>query len=468
MTPYKTDCDIQDCPVAPCLKDKCPIKKKIEQLQAENSLLKQELAELRAKIFGRKQKKEDKLNQEKEEPPPKKRGVPAGHPGWYRPKPEKIDKIVEVVLQKCPLCGGRNLTECKEVETHIQEDILLPQVITTQFNKHHSYCRDCKRVVSGIGEGELPNSQIGPAAKAVAVFMKYDIKVSDRDIQRIFKNLFGLKISIGAIPGFRNQLSRESLEIYEQMKKQLRKSSYVNADETGWRLDGDNQWLWSFSNNKISLYHIDKSRGQKVVKEILSEKYDGVLISDFLSAYNKIETKAKQRCLIHLDRDLKKIMARFSADETITEWCRQLRELLKSAVELHKDYRANICSRNKFLKERKKIVSSLDIFEFPNILKEELPRIAKRIKRHNEELFTFLFHEGIPFHNNHAEQQIRPNVLLRKITFGNRSISGAINHNVLMSIMQTAKLNNRNTLEVFKNILEAPETRNLESIIRPP
>lgn len=344
----------------------------------------------------------------------------------------------------------------------------IPRIETTLYRKHHYYCPICKRIITGKGKDELCNSYIGPIAKAVAVFMKYDIKVSDRDIQKIFKNLFSMDISVGAIPGFRNQLSREGLEIYSQMKKQLRESAHVNADETGWRLDGENQWLWSFSNDKISLYHIDKSRGQKVVKEILSEKYGGVLISDFLSAYNKIKAKAKQRCLIHLDRDLKKIMKRYSADESIVNWCRQLRNLLKSAVELHKDYQAKKCSRRKFLKSRKNIMSSLEIFKFPNVLKEQLPRIAKRIIRHKDELFTFLFYEDIPFHNNHAEQQIRPNVLLRKITFGNRSISGVVNHNILMSIMQTAKLNKKNTLEIFKNILADPNQRNLQAIIQPP
>jgi len=462
------NCEVQDCPVKICLKEACPIKKKIEQLQAENSLLKQELAELRAKMYGRKRKKEKTDPEEKEPAEPKKRGAPAGHPGWYRPRPEKIDKIIEVKLTSCPVCGSKELSECAEIEKHIQQDIVIPRMETTQYNKHHFYCAKCKRVVSGKGEGELSNGQIGPVTKAVAVFMKYDIKVSDRDIQKIFSNLFKMNISVGAIPGFRNQLSREGLEIYQQMKKQLRKSKYVHGDETGWRLDGDNQWLWNFSSSKISLYHIDKSRGQKVVKEILSEEYDGILISDFLSAYNKIKAKAKQRCLIHLDRDLKRIMKRFSADETIVNWCNQLRELLKSAVKLHKDYQAEKCSEREFLKARKEIISALEVFKFPNVIKEELPRIAKRLIRHKDELFTFLFYEDIPFNNNHAERQIRPNVLLRKITFGNRSVSGVTNHNILMSIIQTAKLNNRNTLEVLMDILTNSDRRNLTSIINPP
>lgn len=117
MTETKFNCAIQDCPVKHCLKENCPIKKKIEQLETENILLKQELSELRAKIFGRKNKKED-TNESKKAPKPRKRGAPVGHPGWYRAKPEKTDKIVEVELTECPFCASKKISECKEIEEH--------------------------------------------------------------------------------------------------------------------------------------------------------------------------------------------------------------------------------------------------------------------------------------------------------------------------------------------------------------
>jgi len=87
----------------------------------------------------------------------------------------------------------------------------------------------------------------------------------------------------------------------------LKQSPFIHVDETGWRLDGKNYWLWKFSNKSICYSHIDKGRGQKIVEDILGKSYDGVLISDFLSAYNKINAKAKQRCLVHILRNLKKV-----------------------------------------------------------------------------------------------------------------------------------------------------------------
>ncbi|PJB49231.1 MAG: hypothetical protein CO103_06250 [Chloroflexi bacterium CG_4_9_14_3_um_filter_45_9] len=61
--------------------------------------------------------------------------------------------------------------------------------------------------------------------------------------------------------------------------------------------------------------------------------------------------------------------------------------------------------------------------------------------KHNQELFTFLDNPAVEPTNNRAERQLRPNVIMRKVTFGNRSALGAFNHAVIMSIIQTGILN---------------------------
>ncbi len=459
--PVKNECQIKKCPG-----ESCPIKQKLDAQAAEIYFLKQELAELRAKMYGRKYKKtKDEVKEDLSEP--KKRGAPKGHPGWHRKKPEQIDEVIEVKSSCCPHCGNKHITPCREVEEHIQEDIVLPMVKATLYRKQTYYCNNCQANFSGRGEDELLSSYIGPTAKTLSCILKYYVKVSDRGIQELFEKLFNLKVSTGSIPGFRNQLSRGGVKTYEQMIDALRKSSYAHCDETGWNLDGDNHWLWSFSNDKVSVFHIDKSRGQKVIKEILSDKYNGVLISDFLSAYNKIDAKDKQRCLVHLKRDLKQTMERFSADEQIVRWCAEFKKLINRAINLGKDYKAGSINKKMFLRRRKKIEEALEYFEMPPD-KNEIQRFTKRVLRHKNELLTFLYHEGIDYHNNHAEQQLRMNVILRKITNGNRSLSGAHNHNIIMSILKTALLNGLNPFDVMKEILVAPGKSRINALIRAP
>ena len=417
-----------------------------DALKEEIALLKFELEELKSKRYKPKKPPKDT---EPPVPSPKKKGGLLGHAGWFRQRAKSIDKIEDVRLDKCPICGCKEIRECKGIRKHLQQDIILPEIETTLFKKHRYYCNRCKKVLTAKGKGELANSYIGPTAKAIAVFLKYGVKISDRDIVNIFDKMFNLRIRPSSIAGFREQLKNQSKQIYDELLTALRESDFIHADETGWGLMG---WLWKFSNKKISITHIDESRGQKVVEAVLGKDYDGILISDFLSAYNKVDAKAKQRCLIHLLRDLKKVIRYWHDDKQVLRYCRRLKKLLEEAIKLHKDY-LDIPWDGEYYRRRQFITDKLLDFRFPNPNKKVLQRFVKRLNRHKEELFSFLYYRGVDFHNNHAEQQIRPDVIFRKITFGNKSINGAQTHQVLMSILQTAKLNNLDPIHTLTQII---------------
>ncbi len=430
--------------------------KRIDDLETENKLLKTELAELKTKLFGRKTKDKNKKDSKKIS---KKRGAPKGHPGWFRKAPKKIDKVIELHSDRCPKCGSLSITEYDRTEEHIQEDIVVPKTEVTKYIRHYGYCKTCRKVFYPKGEDELIGSYIGPNAKAFAVYLKYKIKVSDRDIVDLFYRTFDLKVDPSSIGGFRNQLGRAGLPLYSELLGALKKSSYINADETGWKLDGVNHWLWKFTNKKVSITHIDRSRGSGVVEDILGKKYDGVLISDFLSAYNKIDAKAKQKCIVHLKRDLIKISKRYASDKSILRYLKRLEDLLDEAADLKQDYMDKIISKKDYVAGRKELEDCLKDFSFPHPLKGPLLTLSKRLAKYKDNLFTFLYYEDVPSHNNHAEQQIRPDVLFRKITFGNRSQRGIANHSILQSIIQTARLNNIDCPKILKEILCGKDTQ---------
>ena len=99
---------------------------------------------------------------------------------------------------------------------------------------------------------------------------------------------------------FNTEQAQNGAAIYEGIKQSIRYSPCVNADEMGWRVNGENHWLWVFTNKDAAFYQIDKSRGSKVVGNILGEKYQGALVSDFYSAYNELQARACKHCLGHL------------------------------------------------------------------------------------------------------------------------------------------------------------------------
>jgi len=283
----------------------------------------------------------------------------------------------------------------------------------------------------------------------------------------LFERAFNLKIAASAIAGFRFQLKRAGSPLYRLLMESLKKGSFIHADETGWKVDGHTRWLWKFSNKRVSVSHIDESRGQKVPEEIIGDKYSGVLISDFLSAYNKISAKAKQRCLIHILRDLEKVKTYWRDDPTVMRYCQRLQEIFEKAILLRKKY-SNAPFDAAYIRKRSVLFSSLRDFGFPDPNKRILKRFAKRLNRHKDELLTFLYEKDVDYHNNHAEQQIRPDVIFRKITFGNRSENGAQYHSVISSILQTARLNGIDPINTFQDILLGVKQYPLLNALAPP
>lgn len=460
---------MKNCPKEfSCKKENsCPHTKKLKELKEELAYVRFELEELRSKRYKTGKKPPADTTGGQPFPLAKKKGGLFGHIGWFRKKPKKIDRTEEVKLSSCPECGSKDITACGKIDEHIQEDIVLPHLETTLYRRHHYYCHDCKKVVSSKGKDELANSYIGPKTKAFAVFLRYGIKISERDVQTLFEKAFNLKIVASSIAGFRFQLKRAGIPLYHLLRESLKKGAFIHADETGWKVNGDNRWLWKFSNKKVSVSHIDESRGQKVVEEVIGDKYNGVLISDFLSAYNKISAKNKQRCLIHIMRDLKKVGDYWYDDQEVLRYIIRLKKILQDAICLGDNYKNKPWDKS-YYKQRTALQESLRDFSFPNPNKRILKRFTKRLERHKNELLTFLYEKDIDYHNNHAEQQIRPDVIFRKITFGSRSDRGAQYHNVITSILQTAKLNGIDAISTFKDVLLGSKQYPLLTALSPP
>jgi transposase len=435
-----------------------------KKLKEENAYLRFELEELRSKRYKTGKKPPPG---ESDAPAPKKKGGLFGHIGWFRKKPKRIDRVEEVRMKCCPECGSYDLNECGKIDEHIQEDIVLPKVEAVLYRRHHYYCKNCQKVVSTKGKDELENSYIGPKAKAFAAFLRYGIKISERDVKILFERAFNLKIVASSIAGFRGQLKRAGAPLYRLLVASLKKGSFIHADETGWKVNGNTHWLWKFSNKKVSVSHIDQSRGQKVMEKMIGDTYGGVLVSDFLSAYNKISAKHKQRCLIHIMRDLEKVKEYWRDDAEVLRYVARLKKIFEDAIALHSEYVHKRWDKT-YRARVDNLKDSLKDFAFPNPNKRILKRFAKRLERHKDELLTFLYEKGVDYHNNHAEQQIRPDVIFRKITFGNRSYRGAEYHSVIMSILQTAKLNGFDPIRTFEDILLGAKQYPLINTLFPP
>jgi hypothetical protein len=434
----------------------------IEKLRRENRELKEEREALRydlKRMLGKIFKPQVKPRQDANRP---KRGAPCGHRGDSRRRPEKITEFVDIYPKKCDQCGGKVKGYPNTFDEHVIEDIEIKKKVTC-YRFHYGYCQRCKKTVYPQKESIPTNDRIGTEARAVGGYLRH-LGLTYRKTASIFKGIFGLDLTHPSFMAFNTEQAKNGVSIYEGIKQSIRHSPCVNADETGWRVNGQNHWLWVFTNNDAVLYLIDKSRGSKVVSNVLGATYEGVLGSDFYSSYNKLRARAKQRCLGHLLDEIDKVEERNKlAPESIDgRFCEDLKTVFKQTIEAWNEYRRGMKVLQDLANEKGRAISRLvELLLWP-IKHKDTRRLRRRIIKHNQELFVFLDNPAVEPTNNRAERQLRPMVIMRKVTFGNRSAAGALNQAVTMSIIQTGVLNGIEPLDICLALSFKPLTSFVE------
>jgi transposase len=296
---------------------------------------------------------------------------------------------------------------------------------------------------------------IGSRALLLAADMKHGLGVPYRKVAASLKRLCGLSITAGALTQEMNALAKWLKPEYETIQSYMRQSPSVNIDETGWRLDGESCWLWAFTNDSFTIYEVNPSRGHQVVLKQLGEDYCGTIISDFYTAYNPLPYK-QQKCLVHLLREL--YQSKNDTDEFMA-FRKKLTRLLRDALRLKQrmtdrttDTMTEI-SQETYDRLLELIHNRLSQLCRASYQTHDCQRLSKRLNKHSHQLFTFLEEMNVDSNNNRAERAIRPAVVTRKISGGNRSPVGASALSIITSIIQTCKQQRRDFVEVGMEII---------------
>lgn len=379
----------------------------------------------------------------------KKPGARQGHPGTRRPQPVRIDERKSHRLKCCPDCGGK-LQRCQRSRTRIIEDI--PEIIepvVTEHTVHRDYCPNCKKDVEPAVPDAMPRAPLGHRIIALTGWFHYGLGLTIDQVVKVLDHHLQTRLTAGGLVQAWQRLGDVLVPWYEQIAQEARKSAVLHADETAWRVNGQTHWLWCFANGQVCYYMVDRSRGSPALQQFFTEAFEGVLITDFWSAYESVCAEDRQYCLVHLLRELEKVDQRNDSPEW-RAFAKKLRRLLRDGVRLRKQedfapgaFQGRVDRLNKRLAQLAR--------EEP--VDADTRRLTKRLRRHAEHIFTFLDYSHVPFENNLAERQIRPAVILRKNSQCNRSDRGVATQAVLMSIYQTLKLRGLNPTDTVTQAL---------------
>lgn len=386
--------------------------------------------------------------------PPEQHGRPGrkpGHPPAYRVRPDYIDETIEVPLTACPRCGG-SVGGVEACEQFI-EDLPPTRPHVTRLVTYAGLCPQCGPVRSthpaqvSTATGAA-GTHLGPRALALAAQLSKQFGVTTRTCVRILQALGGLRITPGGLVQALHRVADKTQGWYDELVSSLRRQPAVYADETSWWVGGPGHWLWGFTCPACTVYHVDTRRSRDVVLEMLGDHFAGVLVSDCLASYENLPY-TMQKCYAH---HLKAITgARDARPEDRRLFFDQLVGLLKSAIAFGR-LRDDL-PPEEAVRIRAHLDQRADALILPVRGDPEEERVAARLRKRRHWLFTFLDHPGVEPTNNRAERALRPAVIARKLSCGNKTERGKHTWEILASLTATCQQTARDFVQAVRPYL---------------
>jgi transposase len=400
------------------------LKDQIKDLQDRNDGLSAKVAALETK--NARQAAPFRIPEKQRQLQPQKPGRKTGHAGSCRPVPAVVDEQIEVPLTACPQCGG-SVEKARPVVQYLEElPVVRPRVI--RLTTHEAHCPGCRQTVRSTHPLQVSLArgaagvQLGPRVLGMAATLNKQYGLTMRKTCAVLKSIFGLKLSAGGLVQGLQRMAGKLEPAYEKLVARLRDGPYVHSDETSWWVGGPGHWLWVFTDKNTTVYRVAQGRGRPVLADVLGEAFGGVLVSDCLATYDDFNP-VQHKCYSH---HLKAIS--HAQEESPSVWLEDLRWLLQAAMDLKQEPRAG----QRAVLEQK--LEKLLARPRPTNVEE---RVRRRMEKQKDHLFTFLDHPEVDATNNLAERQLRPAVIARKVSCGNKTSRGAHTWEILTSLSAT-------------------------------
>lgn len=408
------------------------LKRQVEELTAALEEASR-IAARQAAPFRREEKKKVPTGERK------RPGRQPGHPGTSRPLPEVVDEEIEEPLPCCPQCGGA-VTDRTPLTQYIEEiPPLRPRVtrlVTWQANcPHCGEVRSTHPLQTSTAQGAA-GVQLGPRALAIAALLNKHLGLTMRKTCRTLQTLLGLSLTPGGLSQALDRMAFKARKDYDALAATIRTSDVVYSDETSWWVDGPGWWLWTFTTPTAILYRVEKSRAGEVARETLGDNFAGMLVSDCLNVYDGLDCR-KHKCIAHHQRAIAK--ARERPDTPDCGYLRLWKLIFKAVTALWKARPA--MSPEAFAEERARIEGAVQQLLDQPVVQPGDVAVQNRLLKQHAHLLGCLAEPAAEPTNNRAERALRPAVIARKLSCGNRTERGRRTWEILASLAATCQQN---------------------------
>ena len=361
---------------------------------------------------------------------------------------EQVDHAVDV----CPDCG----TTLQGGWVQRTREVLEVPVAPLRVIQHRFIARVCpicgKRRVppAELGGVVVGKQRLGVGLVSLIATLQEAGRLPIRTVQWLLGMLYRLRLSVGGITAALQGVARQGQDTVTAIRDHIRASPVVHADETGWREDGVNGYVWTFS-TPSDRYFLRRGRGKGVVDEVLGDEFQGVLVSDFYAAYDHY-AGLHQRCWAHLLREVHALTQLYPDNTSLARWAQAVRQVFDRGKAVTGAPRPRHQAQQQLSQEL--LALCQPFLDDPLAVQGKL---CRRIQRFLGELLTFVGDPTVPADNNPAERSLRHLVTRRKISGGTRSSQGTSTAMILATLFGTWRAQGVDPLLACRQLLISPQ-----------
>jgi transposase len=386
-------------------------------------------------------------------------GGQTGHEGHGREllPVSAVDELVDHWPVRCG-CGrvfsASERIACREPARHQVEELPLIATTVTEHRCQRVRCPDCGAEQAGELPAWVAASAFGPRLQAAIATLSVRNRVSRRDLVELCEELFGARISVGAIDAIIERTGDALADPYDRLLEAIRRSRALNVDETGWRLRGAQRTLWGAFTTRLAVFRITDNRHEQHLRGLLSE-HTGVVTSDRWWAYDHLPLARRQLCWSHLKRDFQAHAESSGAEHELGTAGLRICERVFWAWEVyqHTHDRRQLQLQVRALRRELKPILRQHRGKAPRYKRSR--GLARNLLKAWPALWTFTDRPGVEPTNNHAERALRGAVIYRKLSLGSQSHHGEQRIERLLSASISCRLQHRSLFSYLAELLAA-------------
>jgi hypothetical protein len=391
----------------------------------------------RSRIYFR-----DKKPSSKPKKQPKRLGK--GHVVW---QPKIANEIIIAPFRTCcPYCGHKKIYHSEKKKSFKQTDLKFTRTGIKQwvieFQSGMGKCARCRMKHNDV---VLRRVHFGDNLFAWAVNLYVNYHVSHELISRLLEEQFGIYANRLYFMQRKEKWFQQFSPEIARLRDRVRQSPVLHIDETQIKLSKGSGYVWVLATTDTVCYQFTPNRESAFLRDWLKD-FAGIIVTDFYPGYDPLGFR-RQKCLIHLIRDLNDELFKNPFDleyKALVVAFGKLLRIVISTIDRHGLKKRHLARHGKDTDQfRRQFVERKHQSELA-------AKAAKRFRKHWDQCWTFLQHDGLPWNNNNAE------VAIKAFAQHRRGVNGQVTERRLqeylnmLSLSQTCRYRNVSFLEVLR------------------